>query len=360
MAEAVASHLDRAHFALVAREAKLKADHELLLAENIKLGGRGGLPDTIVPFRAVVAKAPNASPTSEHGLLARNAELEAINANLLATNAALTVENRMIKERTQQTTKHVENLREAPKMQSKRTSKSPSTRRKKKRNLKPCDGLYTLPHETKKRFVRIVGDEVMVRGGGGFYHLDTYIQGHVKLKGTTTKEKKEHLAQLVQLYMKSIIGDTESKTTALPFKYYKNFTDNTDEYSHERREEYRSMMSAPSASSLVSHVVDLPASCQTQIDQRRKPLDSSSSYHSLDLADGLPLDPSRRMPQSALKARRRSNRPMDSMLSQGWDHVRTNINGLQKTLAQSDAQIHRKSILVDIEEDEEEDSDVFN
>lgn len=148
-------------------------------------------------------------------MASENAGLEATNANLLALNAALTVENRLLKrlqeeadqrdgdlararakakadaeraardaaEREREARERAERERERDEAErrarekaaegAKKKSSPKSPKRKRDKKLSELgDGFYTLPNEKVKRFVRVVGDQVMVRGGGGFYTLE--------------------------------------------------------------------------------------------------------------------------------------------------------------------------------------------
>ena len=120
---------------------------------------------------------------------------------------------------------------------------------------------------------------------------------------------------------------------------YKNFNGDDEQEEHARRTEYRALLSAPPrATSLVSHVVDLPADvCPREGDlrTRRQVADEHGTYHSLDIADGLPFSPSAPMPHGAALARKRSDQETDGILSKGWSHVKSNLHGLKRSLSLS-------------------------
>eukprot|EP00035_Acanthoeca_spectabilis_P003804 m.95668 g.95668 ORF g.95668 m.95668 type:complete len:496 (-) comp12336_c0_seq1:132-1619(-) len=367
MVDALAAALQKANKALRARQEDLARENEALLAENRRLGGTGRLPDTILESRSALPAGSSRGPP-ELTMASENAGLEATNANLLALNAALTVENRLLKrlqeeadqrdgdlararakakadaeraarnaaaERQQERDEAERRAREKAAEGAKKKSSPKSPKRKRDKKLSELgDGFYTLPNEKVKRFVRVVGDQVMVRGGGGFYTLEQYIQGHVRLEGSTAKERKAHLSQLVQDYKDALTGKSTTHTTELPSHYYKNFTDKDSE--NERRDELAELLAAPpKRESLITHFVDMPQHIcpREKTGQRRRSMSSShGSYHSLDLADGLPYAPSSKMPHGHPVARGHAD-GAGHIVSKGYDHVKDNIPHLKRSLS---------------------------
>lgn len=235
---------------LTNKRSELTEANIALAAENRRLGGDAWLPSWITTHEAIVTdvRASTALP-----LLPVNAALEAEIARLLATNAALSVENRLLerasrdseakakrdadtraraaaeaklkaeedakreaearvkreveervrKEAEEKARKEAEEraAREAQEKAQKEAQEkarreaeenakaalastsraqpetkagsrsprsSPRTGTKIPKPKKIKDGFYKLPDDGTKRFVRVVGDQVMVRGGGGF------------------------------------------------------------------------------------------------------------------------------------------------------------------------------------------------
>jgi hypothetical protein len=230
--------------ALFSRETELTRENAKLLAINIKLGGTGTLPDSIVPFKSVITIA-NTRPHTQLELLTEIAAVEASNANLHALNTALTVENHLLKKHQDANREQGDELQRAKaraeadrkaraeaereadgarkareeadrraKAAARDNSKaaadaaaaalrareaaakmkedaearrravegatsspkrSPKLKKKNRKRANLVDGFYQLPSDKTRRFVRVVGDQVMVRGGGGFYSLEKYV-----------------------------------------------------------------------------------------------------------------------------------------------------------------------------------------
>jgi chemotaxis protein histidine kinase CheA len=233
--------------ALFSRETELTRENAKLLAINIKLGGTGALPDSIVPFKSVITIA-NTRPHTQLELLTEIAAVEASNANLHALNTALTVENHLLKKHQDANREQGDELQRAKaraeadrkaraeaereadgarkareeadrraKAAARDNSKaaadaaaaaaaalrareaaakmkedaearrravegatsspkrSPKLKKKNRKRANLVDGFYQLPSDKTRRFVRVVGDQVMVRGGGGFYSLEKYV-----------------------------------------------------------------------------------------------------------------------------------------------------------------------------------------